>query len=274
MQNELKNAIRFDDFYAVYGSQGIVAMAWLLGSMHAESIRAEQHSFPFLHITGRAGSGKTSLLSYLWKLKGQDSLTSCAPGRATPAGLARTISHAGNQAVVLEESSEFEPASAFDWDVLATLFNNDRLSVIGRGEQSETTFKGSLVICANPPIECSKAIESRLAHIALSAPHTNESRHHVMRLQELQADQAGAFGRFVGERQDQLLSTFNKLAPANTAALLDQHEDQLSPRAAKNAGQLMALVDALSLLLDLSSEQRRRALNAVKYCVCSDFVPY
>ncbi|RUT39764.1 hypothetical protein WG29040_05445 [Pseudomonas sp. PAMC 29040] len=272
MQNELKNAIRFDDFYAVYGSQGIVAMAWLLGSMHAESIRAEQYSFPFLHITGSAGSGKTSLMGYLWKLNEQDSLTSYETKRAHPAGLARMICLADNQAIVFEESSEPEPV--FDWDVLAPLFNNGRLSVAGRVEQIETTFKGSVVICANPPIECSEAIESRLAHIALSAPHTNESRHHAMRLQELQADQARVFGRIVRERKDQLLSTFNLIAPINTSILLDQHGDQLSLRAAKNAGQLMALVDALSLLLDLSSEQSFRALNAVKYAACPEFVPY
>ncbi len=272
MQNELKNAIRFDDFYAVYGSQGIVAMAWLLGSMHAKFIRAEQYSFPFLHITGSAGSGKTSLMSYLWKLNGQDSLTSYETKQAHPAGLARMISHAGNQAIVFEECSEPEPA--FDWDVLAPLFNNGRLSVAGRGEQVETTFKGSVVICANPPIECSEAIESRLAHIVLSAPHTNESRHHAMRLQELQADQAGAFGRYVEEHKAHYQVLVNTLAPINTTILLDKHGDQLSPRAAKNAGQLMVLVDALNLMLGLSSEQSFRALNAVKYAVCPEFVPY
>ncbi len=39
MQNELKQAIRFDDFYALFGDRGIVAMAWWLGGQLAEPIR-------------------------------------------------------------------------------------------------------------------------------------------------------------------------------------------------------------------------------------------
>ncbi|WP_178119778.1 hypothetical protein [Pseudomonas gelidaquae] len=63
MQNELKTAIQFDDFYTVFGTKGVVAMAWWLGALHADRIRAEHHSFPFLHIEGEAGAGKTFLMS-------------------------------------------------------------------------------------------------------------------------------------------------------------------------------------------------------------------
>ncbi|MCR8935662.1 hypothetical protein [Pseudomonas sp. S11A4] len=54
----------------------------------------------------------------------------------------------------------------------------------------------------------------------------------------------------------------------------EQHPEQLSRRAAKNGGRLMALVDVLSLLLGLSDEQRRRSLNVVTDCIHPEFIPY
>lgn len=274
MQNELKSAIRFDDFYAVFGSQGIVAMAWWLGAKHAEQIRTEQLAFPFLYITGRAGSGKTSLLSYLRKLNGLDSVTSCTPERATPRGLARILANAGDQTVIFETGHEFKPESKFDWDQIASLYSGGTVSTHTPSDQTRVTFKGTLVISANPPIDCGEQLESRMVRIELTASHTNESRHHAMRLQELKAQQAKVFSRAVEQHAKQTISYVNDHALAFTAMLLEKHANQLSPRNAKNGGQLVALIDALSLLLNLNQKQYRSALNGVEYCICRDFTPY
>ena len=56
MQNELKSAIRFNDFVAYFGARGVVALAWWMGAAHAARIREHQNSFPFLQINGAAGS--------------------------------------------------------------------------------------------------------------------------------------------------------------------------------------------------------------------------
>jgi energy-coupling factor transporter ATP-binding protein EcfA2 len=274
MQNELKSAIRFDDFHAVFGAQGIVAMAWWLGARHAEQIRAEHHSFPFLYITGSTGSGKTSLLSYLWTLNGLDSLTSYSPGHATPRGLARIFANAGDLPVILETGNDFEHESKFDWDQIASLYNGGTLSVHSPSEQTQVTFRGTLVISANPPIECNDALESRMVRVMLTTPHTTESRHHAQALYQLTPGQAGAFGRAVDQRADQTVSTVNRLAPVYAATLYDKHPAQPSSRVAKNGGVLMALVDVLSLLLNLTEEQRRSALNQVEHNVGLAFVPY
>jgi hypothetical protein len=273
MQNELKTAIRFDDFYAVFGPQGVVAMAWWLGAQHAEQIRAEQQSFPLLHIEGAPGSGKTFLQSYLWKLLGEDSFSACNPEHASRNGRLRQIANAGKKVITFD----WEPNEAqtdFDWNELASLYSSGH-AVYGAGKEIQViTFDGAVMICSGQPIPCSDAIESRIVRVALTAPHTTESRYHAQALHQLTAAQAGAFGLALGQRVNQSIRIVNKLAPANTADLLDQHDDQLTPRSAKNAGQLMALVEVLSYLLDLSSEQRRRALSEVKYCVCAEFVPY
>lgn len=272
MQDDLKTTIRFDDYYAVYGSQGVVAMAWWLGTQLAERIRTEQFSFPFLYITGGPGSGKTSLLHYLWKLRGVDSPSCCAVGQATPTGITRFISDAGDLPVVLDASFPCKPETRFDWNELASLYCSD--VVLTHAERDNSVFKGSLVISANPPIECSNAIESRMARIFLSTPQSSEHQYQARRLHELPAEQAAVFGRLVERRADELLSTVNKLAPAYSATLMEQHPEQLTPRTAKNGGQLMALVDALSLTLNLTAEQRHRALGHVPDIVCPDFIAY
>ena len=67
---------------------------------------------------------------------------------------------------------------------------------------------------------------------------------------------------------------FYALLGTYTAALLKKHADQLSARAAKNGGQLMALIDVLNLILGFSNKQHLAALRGVKYSACADFVPY
>lgn len=274
MQNELKTAIRFDDFYAVFGSRGVVAMAWWFGAKHAEQIRAEQHGFPFLYITGRAGSGKTTLLSYLSTLNGVDSVTSYAPGHATPQGLVRILANAGDQPVILEDGYELKAERRFDWDQIASLYNGGTVSVLSQGEQTQVTFKGTVVISANEPIECSKQFESRMVRVDLAAPHTTESRQHAHAMQRLTADQSMAFGHAVQERAAQTISTVKRLAPPYTATLYDKHPAQPTARVAQIGGLLMALVDVLSLLLNLSEEQRRSALDQVEHNVGLADLPY
>ncbi|NNA29170.1 hypothetical protein [Pseudomonas lundensis] len=273
MQNELKQAIRFDDFYALFGDRGVVAMAWWLGGQLAEPIREEQWSFPFLHICGEAGSGKTFLLEYLSKLTGPQSVSHHDPVRTTRAARTRTITNPVNRVVIYEPT---EPtASEFDWDELKALYNTASFYIHSGNiaESVEHTFKGALVICANQPVEYSEAVETRLARIVLNKSHHANPRQAESLLQ-LSAEQAGIFGLAITRNTTKLLNDINKLAPTYTAALLKEHGDQLSARAAKNGGQLMALIDVLNLILGLSNTQHTSALRAVKYCVCAEFVPY
>lgn len=283
--NELKAAIRFDDFWTVFGSQGVIAMAWWLGAKLAEPIRAEHQSFPFLHITGEPGSGKTFLQGYLWKLLGEETFSACDPEHASRAGRLRLLANAGNRVITYEaipQSPAFKKdEDCFDWDELKSLYSKGAtIHYGGAGGMERIEFKGAVTICSNEQIQCGEALESRIVRVFLagpsffSGPHFNENRNRAEGLHQLSAEQAGAFGRAVDQRSEALLWHFNQQVPFHTKALLDQHADQLSPRAAKNGGQVMALVEVLSLLIDLTREQRKRVMAQVTYSVCSNFVPY
>ncbi|MBB6153726.1 energy-coupling factor transporter ATP-binding protein EcfA2 [Pseudomonas sp. JAI115] len=271
MQNQLKTAIRFDDFLAVFGAQGVVAMAWWLGAKHGAQIRTEEQGFPFLYVTGPAGSGKTTLLSYLSALNGVDSVTCYAPAYATPQGLARILANAGEQPVILEDGYDAE--RRFDWSQLAPLYDGGSVSV-SQSEQAEITFKGTLVISATPPLKCSQAFTSRTVHIDLNTPHTANSRHHAQAMQQFTAEQANKFSHAVQKQADQTINMVRRLAPAYAASLYDNHSAQPTARAAQIGGLLMALVDVLSLLLNLSDEQRRKALAQVEQNVVMADLPY
>ena len=275
MQNDLKQTIRFDDFYALFGDQGVVAMAWWLGGQLADPIREKQHSFPFLHICGEPGSGKTFLLEYLSKLTEPQSVSRHDPLCATRVTRSRILANPAVQVLVYEPSQRAD--SLFDWNEIKALYNGDTCfsHAPTNAENAKLNFKGALVICANEPVECSEAVESRFAHVQLTnAAQTTESRRQANELHQLDAEQAGAFGKAITLSKSQLLDDINKLAPIHTTALLEEHADQLSARAAKNGGQLMALIDVLSLMLGLTNQQRVNALSAVKYSICADFIPY
>lgn len=272
MQNELQSAIRFDNFHAVFGSQGVVALAWWLGAQHISQIRSEEQGFPFLYITGHAGSGKTTLLSYLSTLNGSDSMTSYEPAHTTPLGLARVLSDAGEHPVILEDGYGSE--RTFEWNQLAPLYKSEPIWVISQGGHSQINFKGTLVISTNPPIECSKQFLSRTVHVDLIAPHTADSRYHAQEIQQLTADQASAFSDAVKQQAAQTISTIQRLAPAYAASLYDKHHIQPTARAAQIGGLLMALVDALSLMLNLSAEQRQETLGQVEHNVALADLPY
>ncbi|HDO8352104.1 TPA: bifunctional DNA primase/helicase, partial [Salmonella enterica subsp. enterica serovar Concord] len=61
-----------DDIWTAFGEKGYVALAFWLGSLFAEQIRERDKSFPFLEIVGEPGTGKSTLIEFLWKLAGRE----------------------------------------------------------------------------------------------------------------------------------------------------------------------------------------------------------
>lgn len=274
-QIELRSSICFDNFYTLYGSQGVVAMAWWLGAQLAEEIRDVQTSFPFLHLVGTPSNGPTFLLSYLSKLIGQDSYPCFAPKHATPAGRARAIENAREQVVVLMDDSTHSKGSAFDWDELKPLFNGGSLRTFNDPAKGvvESNFNGALVITSNEPVQFSEAVESRMLEVTVTRSRKGDSSD-IAALRELSTEQASAFGHVLEQRKEALIGIFNDRAPIHSEMLLSEHGEKLNLRTAKNGGQLMALIDALYLLLGLSNKQYVLALSEVHYMVDFEFVPF
>lgn len=271
MQNELKQAIRFDDFYALFGDKGVVTMAWWLGAQLAESISEEHYSFPLLHLCGGPGSGKTFLVQYLSKLTGPEPVIHQALFHSTRTSRLRAMGDATKRVFVYEFDQA--PASDFSWDELKALYNSATYFTHSEEDAGAVTFKGAVVICSNAEVECSEAMASRLALINLTAPRGISNRQADI-LYNLSAEEAGAFGRAITLNQLKLLKDTLGLASIYTAVLLRGYAGPLTAREAKNGGQLLALIEAVNLLLGLSHRQRCAAVREVISSISNDFIRF
>jgi len=67
-------------------------------------VRITDKSYPFLELIGEAGSGKSTLIEFLWKLLGRDDYEGTDPTKSTLAGRTRTFGQVGNLPMVLIEA--------------------------------------------------------------------------------------------------------------------------------------------------------------------------
>lgn len=171
------------DFHTVFGYNGITALGFWFGSLFAEQIRSETKSFPFLELTGEHGTGKSTLIEFLWKLVGKDDYEGFDPSKATFAARARAFQQVSNFPVVLIESDRDEPGAkqrAFDFEELKTAFNGRAIRSIGvakRGADTEDPpFRASIVIAQNAQVAGTPALMSRIIHCHFTKAHfTKES---------------------------------------------------------------------------------------------------
>lgn len=272
MQNELKSAIRFNDFVAYFGARGVLTMAWWMGAVHAGRIREDQTSFPFLQIVGAAGSGKSLLLGYLQKLNGQTPYSNFL-GHSTPAGRALTFASAGQRIVICEEQGEL--GQSIDWDELKPLFSSGSVSLrSGDGLSEEVTFRGALVITANQRLECSDAVTSRMVTVDLSAHDAYTPRIRPEAIGDLNADEASAFGIKVAQAEDWISSTIKVFLPAYQGQLMHKYGPSLNARTALNCAQMLALLDLLGTLLSIPQDLQLEARKVVHDIAFLDTIPY
>ncbi|MCI3908824.1 hypothetical protein MQC82_04525 [Pseudomonas viridiflava] len=270
MHRELKTDIKFDDFWTVFGPRGFVAMAWWLGAQHADRIRKEQTSFPLLYVTGTAQSGKTLLLTYLTRLLGDEPF----PDKSSPDDDISTVQLAThlNRPVLVYEVSD-EPERDLNLDVLLPLSDGGRFKLSLNGKSTEVEFRGGLAI--NGPDSASRLyIDSRLLNLELvGRDSTPDAEHSLQVLRKLEVGDAGRFRQMSEVFATDFFGFFNRGARAYMMAILNEHGRFINDRAARNYGQVMALVDILSLLLSLPNEQRILIQEEVQHMAIFERMP-
>lgn len=280
MQNELKSAIRFNDFEAYFGARGVLVLAWWMGAAHAARIREDQHSFPFLQINGAAGSGKSLLLDYLQKLNGLGPYGHSL-AHATKAARDRIYANAVNadRPIVICESYEglegYTSDHSFDWDELKPLYNSSPITFqSGEDEFQTETFKGALVITANQELECSDALCSRMIVVDLTARDAQPTRIRPDAIADVDVNQANAFGLEVKEREAWISNNIRYYGPAYQKELTNKYGDALNARTALNCSQMLVLLDLISTLLSIDDAIRMEAKKVVHDIAFLDTIPY
>ena len=250
-----------DLIWHCYGPRGLVALVFWTGSLFAEQIRARHSQFPFLEMSGEAGTGKTTLIDFLWKLVGRTGHEGIDPSKSSLAGRTRHFTQVSNLPVVLIESDREEDSKLrrFDMEELKPMFNGRIGRAIGVKNGGNDTydppFLGSLVIEQNAPVVGSQAIMSRIVQMTFDKSlHTSENKRRADQLHAMELREVSGFVLRATRGETAVLERFNELYPRYVQSLLHMNDIKMV-RIAETHAAMMALVDALQPLLKLNDQQ-------------------
>ena len=239
------------DLVDAYGVKGLICLTAWFGSLFAHQIRLLHKSFPFTEIVGQPGTGKTTLLQFLWRLLGRDRYEGLDPHKTSHSGLTRSFRQVSNLPVALVESDRKDKSikSQFDWDSIKTLYDGGSLGARGVKTQGNETyeppFKGTVVISQNATVQSSEAILGRIVH--LNFVKSDLTRNSLIASRKLSAYTVEQLSYFIVEcllKEADIMETYQRSLEINDKQLHDQEQVQ-SSRVIHNHAQFMALFEAL-----------------------------
>ena len=247
-----------------FGARGLVALAYWLGTLFACQIRERHKSWPFLEVVGKAGSGKTALVEFLWKLLGRSDYEGFDPKKSSLAGRSRSMSQVSNMPIVFIEAdrNDNHHDRPFDWEELKTAYNGRASSVKGvknsGNETKEPEFKGALVISQNSPVQSHEAIMERIVGMEFDkSNHTPAGKTAADTLSSTPVERLSSFMLHALRRESAVLEAIFQRAPQFEEELL-QHGYTRNIRIAKNHSQIMACLCALPIVLGQGAFQSQQ----------------
>ncbi|MFA9209429.1 MAG: toprim domain-containing protein [Yersinia sp. (in: enterobacteria)] len=251
--------------WTAFGAKGFIALSFWFGSFFAEQIRDKQKSYPFLEIVGEPGSGKSTLIEFMWKLSGRRDYEGFDPSKSTLAARARNFAQVSNMPVVLIEGDRGQEGKdskkgGFDWDELKTAYNGR--SVRARGlrnsgnETYEPPFRGAIVIAQNAEVNASEAVLQRIIHLYTDRSSQNtRTKAAAEELERIPTEYVSGFILKAAMAERDVMSCFEAKFIAYEKQLTE-HPELRNVRIIKNHAQLMALVDCLAIVADINAEQQ------------------
>lgn len=252
-----------DDLWLAFGVKGYVVLAFWLGSLFAEQIRAHLQTYPFLEIFGEPGTGKSTLLEFMWRLCGRENYEGFDPSKATPAGRARSFAQVSNLPVCLIESDRNQGNAklrAFDWNELKNIYDSGLLRSVGRkggsNDTEELIFRGAIVIGQNAPIMTEDtAIPERLIHLSTDkSGHSLITKEAAIRLERYPVESLSGFIPMVLAKGDEIFTSVCRRYEVAERQLYDDPEIHHT-RIARNHAQIISFLEALPDVFPVPAER-------------------
>lgn len=241
-----------------YGVRGLIALTFWQMSLFAEQIRDAHKSMAFLQVIGEPGSGKSTLIEFLWRLFGREGYEGFDPTKATNAAIARNLGKVGGLPVVLIEGDRDENtphSKRFEWDELKTAYNGR--AVRSRGVKSggmetyDPPFRGSVVIAQNYAVKASPALLERLMSITINKENWSPATKAAADLiEQWKTEDLSGFIIHIIRQEELWMQVFLEA--------FKRHEKELPKtsgvnhqRLVKNHAQLAAALDAMCACIDM-----------------------
>ena len=279
----------FDLLYRSFGTKGIVALGFWLGTLYSQQIRKGHKSYPFLEMIGEGGCGKSTLLEFMWKLIGREDYEGFNPSKNTNANVSRNFDSLANSPVALIEADHEDDAirqtksGRWNWDDLKDSWNGrpirGRAVKTNGNEILEQPFRGAIVVVQNPPVNAERPILQRFTHLEFDqSTHTRDSYQAAQALETFPAEKCSGWLVKCIKREGEFMTLFNKNVGGYLNQLLEI-DGVKEVRIAKNHAQLRAMLDCLRLVTPMSEGQFNDAREMIldmaveRQKACSDDHP-
>jgi Toprim-like len=257
-------------FVTAFQTKGLLTLGFWTLSLFAEQVRDLTKALGFLEMCGPPGTGKSTILIFLWQLCGRTNYEGFDPAKATPAAVGRNFAAVGNFPVVLMEgdrSQDIPHSKRFDFDELKPLWQGRGLRERGiRNSGNETyspPFRAAVLIEQNDPVNGSPALLTRLMQIVFDNAHFSEAtKTAVNTIENWPIEKASNFLPYVLRREKKLLDILVARFPVHLKAIGARGEVH-SERILKNHAQLAASIDMLRTLIPISDAEADAAVEAV-----------
>lgn len=248
------NAKWFNDFHKTFDQNGIVVLAYWLGSLFAEQIRAKHASFPFLEMCGMPGTGKSTLLTFLWKCCGRDNYEGFDAAKATFSARSRNFTQVANLPVVLIESDRDKDSKkgGLDFNEFKNFYNGGTIRSMGafnRGnEVVEPLFRTALIFAQNAEIDAEPAMIERIVNLEFTKAHFSPATEKLSRkIETIPCEEVSGFLEEALSHEKEIMQTFFELFDSYKRRYTDNGILKNS-RIIKCHSQLAALVNCLPKL--------------------------
>ena len=244
-------------FEKTFGPNGLIVMAWWLCTLFAEQLRGKYQDWPFLELTGEPGTGKTTLLKFLWRCCGRiDGYEGFDPAKSTVSGRSRTLErYSGLPCVVIEADRTDKPGAkkSFDFNEFKDFFNGGIIRTTGvkngGNETIEPPFRGGVLIAQNASVDSDDdAVMERIVHChSTKAHHTSHSKKYARQMAAMKAEELAGWLHKALTNEKTFMENYDQLL-TDVLERFHEHKELVRERIIENHAKVAAGVWCLKLL--------------------------